>query len=243
MSRVAIRLTMTLVGFLLVCPGAHAADDKPVLPAEVTIRETPAGQVFADTSGKTLYTYEADEFASDNQPACVAECARAWPPLVAPPNATGAGDWTPVKRADGLLQWTVAGKPVYTFATETGPSQILGARVAGWRLVKYVAPPPKLVTPGGVGMREIGSSYVLTDAQGHTLYARDGRCADACEHRWRPLLAPALAHGVGDWTLVARSDGLKQWAFAKSPVYTFAGDNQPGEVNGRNVEGSRTLRP
>jgi predicted lipoprotein with Yx(FWY)xxD motif len=45
-------------------------------------------------------------------------------------------------------------------------------------------------------------------------------CSAACERQWIPLLAPAHARPLGDWTLLIRRDGRAQWAFQQHPVYT-----------------------
>ena len=51
-------------------------------------------------------------------------------------------------------------------------------------------------------------------------------CVDeACTKKWPPFLAPATAKASGDWTLVTRPDGAKQWAFRGKPLYTNADDS------------------
>lgn len=45
-------------------------------------------------------------------------------------------------------------------------------------------------------------------------------CTAACERQWVPLLAPAHARPLGDWTIFIRPDGRSQWAFLQHPVYT-----------------------
>jgi predicted lipoprotein with Yx(FWY)xxD motif len=114
---------------------------------------------------------------------------------------------------------------------------------------------------------EIGQ--VLADAQGHTLYTWDGdRKADeslcddthvtrangggskhyfvpdpdtrpTCQQVWPPFLASADARPVGAWTLVKRADGTTQWARGGKPLYTFAFDAHPGEINGAGRQGGR----
>lgn len=45
-------------------------------------------------------------------------------------------------------------------------------------------------------------------------------CTGACERQWIPLLAPAHAKALGDWTIFKRLDCRAQWAFQQHPVYT-----------------------
>lgn len=79
---------------------------------------------------------------------------------------------------------------------------------------------------------------VLVDGRGMTLYTfdkdGDGRssCHDACAANWPPLLAGPDAAASGEWSLVARPDGSRQWAYRGRPLYTFVHDRQPGERSG-----------
>ena len=49
----------------------------------------------------------------------------------------------------------------------------------------------------------------------------------SCTDLWPPVFAAADAVAVGDWSIVTRRDGRKQWAFKEQPVYTSARDRQP----------------
>ena len=50
-------------------------------------------------------------------------------------------------------------------------------------------------------------------------------CDSACETQWFPLLAGAQDQPVGEWTILVRKDGHRQWAFRKRPVYTHIHDS------------------
>src|SRR5262249_55367378 len=98
---------------------------------------------------------------------------------------------------------------------------------------------------------------VLTDAAGMTLYLwnspRGGFCKNenepltdnlgpqrkslagttaTCAAQWPPLLAQDNAQSVGDWTLVKRPEGTRQWAYKGYPVHHSYKDQLPGDVNG-----------
>ena len=45
-------------------------------------------------------------------------------------------------------------------------------------------------------------------------------------------MAPQLANPVGDFTVVARKDGNKQWAYKGNAVYTHLRDKEPGAIGG-----------
>ncbi len=36
----------------------------------------------------------------------------------------------------------------------------------------------------------------------------------------------------GDWTIIDRTDGTKQWAYKGKPLYTFVQDKKPGDMTG-----------
>ena len=53
-----------------------------------------------------------------------------------------------------------------------------------------------------------------------------------CTQHWPPVLAAADAKPVGNWTLLTRKDGKKQWAYKQQALYTSHLDTQVGETNG-----------
>jgi len=79
---------------------------------------------------------------------------------------------------------------------------------------------------------------VLVDGKQMTLYtfAKDtptqSSCNGACASYWPPLMAPAAATATGDWTVVTRGDGTKQWAYKGHPLYRWASDTKPGDMTG-----------
>ncbi len=84
---------------------------------------------------------------------------------------------------------------------------------------------------------------VMTNAGGMTLYTYDkdeigkSNCDGACAIYWPPLLSGAAAMPAGKLTLVTRDDGVKQWATEGKPLYTFADDKNPGDINGDGYKG------
>lgn len=79
---------------------------------------------------------------------------------------------------------------------------------------------------------------VLTNTAGMTLYTfdKDGggksTCNGPCAANWPPLMAGGDAKAAGDWTVVTRDDGSKQWAYKGKPVYLWAKDQKPGDKTG-----------
>jgi len=84
------------------------------------------------------------------------------------------------------------------------------------------------------------SDGMLTNDAGMTLYVfdRDGAgsgksaCNGPCAAAWPPLMAAADAQPSGDWSIVTRDDGGKQWAYKGKPVYLWAKDQKPGDKTG-----------
>jgi len=46
------------------------------------------------------------------------------------------------------------------------------------------------------------------------------------------MMAAAGASASGDWSIVTRDDGGKQWAFKGKPVYYWSKDGKPGDRTG-----------
>jgi predicted lipoprotein with Yx(FWY)xxD motif len=57
----------------------------------------------------------------------------------------------------------------------------------------------------------------------------------SCAQAWPPVIAPADAQPVGEWTLIKRDDGRKQWAYQGHALYTSILDHRAGDVLGGNT--------
>lgn len=96
---------------------------------------------------------------------------------------------------------------------------------------------------GAIKSMESAQGEILTDAKGMTLYTFDkdsagtSNCYDDCAVKWPPLMAAEGASAEGDYTLVERKDGSKQWAYKGMPLYLWQADAKPGDVTGDGVGG------
>lgn len=54
----------------------------------------------------------------------------------------------------------------------------------------------------------------------------------SCTDLWPPVIAAADAKPVGKWTILARTDGRRQWAYDEQPLYTSVLDRRPGDTLG-----------
>jgi len=122
---------------------------------------------------------------------------------------------------------------------------------------KTVAMTVPIATPAGVTFQTVkmgkvtyvpGSSSdqqaeltVFADAKGITLYTFDkdqpGKsvCDGECAKYWTAFAAAADAKPVGDWSIIDRADGSKQWAFQGKPLYTFIQDKKVGSYAGNGL--------
>ena len=81
---------------------------------------------------------------------------------------------------------------------------------------------------------------VLVAANGMTLYVFDkdmagsgkSACNGPCAKNWPALAAGDADKNEGDWSVITRDDGSKQWAYKGKPVYAWVKDQKPGDRTG-----------
>ncbi len=86
----------------------------------ITVGESEFGKMLFDSNKQAIYIFENDP---KGESVCYGECAEAWPPVFTdgePVAGKGvkASLLGTVKRRDGKLQVTYAGKPLYLYAHE-----------------------------------------------------------------------------------------------------------------------------
>ncbi|MFF5479068.1 hypothetical protein ACFY5C_17210 [Streptomyces sp. NPDC012935] len=118
-------------------PGKPAG--KPVAKKWVQLSAGRAGDlnpVVVNGAGFTLYRFDKDT-ANPSRSNCAGECATTWPPVLVAPggkifiDGVDKSDVGVVKRADGNLQVTVGGWPVYRFSKDLEPGDTNGQGVGG----------------------------------------------------------------------------------------------------------------
>jgi predicted lipoprotein with Yx(FWY)xxD motif len=115
----------------------------------------------------------------------------------------------------------------------------------GWSIARFT-PGVSIASPYGIHVTLVSAAQavVLTDFEGRTLYGFDGDAktdpqtcdARGCEMRWLPVEAPAIAMNVGDFSVVTRTDGSKQWAYKRRPLYRYSDDLLPEDAHGIDVD-------
>ena len=120
------------------------------------------------------------------------------------------------------------------------PTLYLAVAILGFGIASASAEegvPPK------TGQSSLGP--VLTDSHGMTLYTftRDmtgfSNCNGPCAASSPPLLASSGASASGDWTIITRDDGKKQWAHKGKALYLWSKDVRPGDVTGEGVSNGK----
>jgi predicted lipoprotein with Yx(FWY)xxD motif len=108
----------------------------------VVVGSSSFGRVLFDGRGFILYGFTRD---SRGRSVCTGDCAKAWPPYIVKSRPrTGMGvdgaRLGVIKRADGSLQATYAGRPLYYYVGDRKPGQILCQNVTEfggvWRVVR-----------------------------------------------------------------------------------------------------------
>lgn len=121
--------------------------------------------------------------------------------------------------------------------------------LAAGLLVGAVSATPLLSNAAGTAaLVKTSAAQMLVNAKGMTLYVfaldKPGKsaCYGQCARYWPPLLVPAgvtvpatMAGLSGKWSVARRTDGTRQLAYEGAPLYTFAMDKKPGDMNGQGV--------
>ncbi|MET9624563.1 SCO0930 family lipoprotein [Streptomyces sp. NPDC006464] len=234
---------------------------------QLEVQDDPKlGKVVTDSEGFTLYRFDKDS-ANPPRATCEGDCAKAWPVVSAvgakAPDGVGAAELGQVVRADGTKQLTIGGWPMYRYAKDTKAGDTNGQGVGGTWFA--AAPDGKKAAPAAeeAGSEDSGSDLaglsvrkdpklgdIVVDSRGMTVYRfkKDSAwpmktaCVGACLEKW-PVVAPVDkkdTEGISTKGFVTfnRPDGIKQQTMDCWPLYTFAGDEEPGDTNGQGVGGT-----
>ena len=122
MRKRAVLYAMCVV-LSLALAGAALADNHAIKLSE----KAGIGKFFTDSKGMTLYVFKKD---SPGKSACAGPCVVKWPlyfrEKVAVPEGSHATDFGTITREDGKPQTTYKGWPLYYFAGDKAPGDVLG---------------------------------------------------------------------------------------------------------------------
>ena len=92
------------------------------------------GPIVVDSPGRTLYRFDKDS-ASPPASNCEGACAKLWPPVLVGTQISLTGVnrslLGTIKRADGTVQLTLHGWPLYRYAGDSAPGDVNGEGVGG----------------------------------------------------------------------------------------------------------------
>ena len=124
------------------------------------------GPIVVDGAGRTLYRFDKDS-ASPPASNCEGACAKLWPPVLvgAQISLTGVNRTLlgTIKRADGTVQLTLHGWPLYRYAGDSAPGDVNGEGIGGiWFAVRPT------------GAKALSASSTSTSTSGNTSTGGNG---------------------------------------------------------------------
>jgi predicted lipoprotein with Yx(FWY)xxD motif len=214
--------------------------------AVVRRAESALGTILVDQEGFTLYAFFAD---TDGESTCTGECLANWPAAVVEDTDLNVGNLDPalfstVENPEAGTMLKAGDWPLYRFVGDAAPGDVNGQGLDQNGGLWFVVGPDG--TPANiVNTRETDEfGTILVNAEGFTMYAflndteGESTCVDDCATNWPPALVGEANIDVLDpdlYITVEHPDGtmlrIGDW-----PLYTFAGDEAPGDTNGQGVD-------
>lgn len=182
-------------------------------------------------------------------------CTQLWPPVLAAVDAKPVGKWSVLDRKDGTKQWAYDEQPLYTSIYDHEPGDVMGGTTRASRgyspdgggggdspAIRVPVGPPSMVPPG-FSVKTTAVGRLLTTSKRFSVYTYDkdtaekSACDVTCTRTWKPVLAPQTARAQGEWSLLERSAGVRQWVFRGKPLYTYVPDVRTWSLEGSDVPG------
>jgi len=220
-----------------------------VPPSTVAAQKLPkVGNVLVGPKGMTLYMFKKD---TPDTSTCVDKCIANWPALtVASADAIGPGvnlqgKWGTFTRADGTIQVTYNGWPLYYYVKDAAIGDATGEAVGD---VWYTVAPETVAVSKTDALGEF-----LVSADGGTLYtfskdtAGVSNCSGDCAKNWPALTVGAedkLVAGAGiegKLGTIKLANGSLQVTYNDMPLYYFKDDHKVGDTAGEGVGGVWTV--
>jgi predicted lipoprotein with Yx(FWY)xxD motif len=128
---------LLVAGALIAAATAESSMSANPKPPAVRVKDDRFGFILQSKNRLPLYYWNREK-AAGGKIRCTGECARVWPPLIVKSrNAVPRrlpkvnGTFGVVRRADGRLQVTFRGLPVYAYHDDP-PNTVLCNNVDGW---------------------------------------------------------------------------------------------------------------
>ena len=118
-------------------PAAPTAQDQAAPAVAISSAALGPGTALVDGTGRAVYLFEND---STSVSTCAGTCANVWPPVPAPTGTTPDAKLGSTTRADGVMQLTDDGHPLYYYIGDHNPGDSRGQGLnqfgAHWYLVQ-----------------------------------------------------------------------------------------------------------
>jgi predicted lipoprotein with Yx(FWY)xxD motif len=246
-------------------PGISATQAGGNAPTIDVSNDPTYGNILVDGNGMTLYVFTVDGPDQSNCDAsCIAiwpPFVTTGTPKLGP--GVDASLVNTATLSDGRKIVTYDHMPLYYYVQDIQPGQTNGEDVGSvWFVISPGGKPVKapISSEPIASTQEVGNvasinvasdtnlGQYLVDGQGLTLYVftKDGpdqsNCNTSCLANWPPLISegnPILGPGVDDSKigLTSLGDGRLIVTYDHMPLYYYAGDSNPGDVNGQGVGG------
>jgi predicted lipoprotein with Yx(FWY)xxD motif len=155
--RAALLALLAIPALAAACGGGGSASAPPAASTQaaaaaatggtVAAASSSLGQILVGKNGMTLYMFESDK---NGKSSCSGPCASFWPPYTGTPKAGSGLDASllgSTKRADGSMQVTYDGHPLYTYSGDTAPGATNGQGQNTFGALWWVlAPSGKVIT-------------------------------------------------------------------------------------------------
>ncbi|MCK3770332.1 hypothetical protein MZK47_11685 [Microbacterium aerolatum] len=109
-----------------------ATPEEGTSASDLKLAETSLGEVVVTGSGMTAYMFDNDTQGTDTS-ACTGACLQNWPPIIASGDAPVGdgitGELGTIETADGQMQVTLNGWPLYLFAGDSAAGDVNGQAV------------------------------------------------------------------------------------------------------------------
>jgi predicted lipoprotein with Yx(FWY)xxD motif len=250
-------------------PPAPAASTAPAAGApapakwvQLSTNKAAIGETVTDVTGFTLYSFAKDT-ADPPASSCTGDCAKSWPPVLIQAggrvfvDGMRTDDIGAIRRPDGGVQVTIAGRPAYRFGGDTVPGDLNGQGAdSAW----YAFDPDgkaidSLITTaelkdakpdrtGTLTAKQGKDGPIVVDDDGATIYRFDqddtdppaSNCKGACAALWQPVVAKSggkvkLKGIAADrvWWL-SRKDGTKHVTLDGAPLYRNVADKSTDTI-------------
>jgi predicted lipoprotein with Yx(FWY)xxD motif len=210
------------------------------------------GEILVGRDGLTLYIFTNDE---PNKSNCTGDCLAIWPPLLEEGELQLDSGVDPAlissaEMDDGSRIVTYNSRPLYYWVNDRQPGDATGQGVGGvWFVVSKEGEPVGMETEADISIaRDPQYGEILVGKEGMALYVftvdepNRSNCTGDCLVNWPPFLAEGesvVGEGI-DESLVGTAemeDDSLIFTYNRRPLYYWAHDREPGDLNGQGVGG------